>query len=129
MRAAPPPKAIALSGIPAIMAADPRDPTSPARFKNSRRCVKFVVIFPPLVSGLSARPVIRSPPDLPAGAFRNLDPAPPALQLRSLIIVALGSECELQKAVATLPANIICSDAVGRGLRIEDGRRNNDAIR
>jgi hypothetical protein len=44
MRAAPPPKAIALSGRQAIIAADPNVLTC---FKNSRRSVKFVVIAPP----------------------------------------------------------------------------------
>jgi hypothetical protein len=48
MRADPPPNAIALSGNPAIIAAEPSEPTSPACFKNSRRCVKLVVISPPL---------------------------------------------------------------------------------
>ena len=47
MRAAPPPKAIALSGNPAMIAADPSDPINPACFKNSRRCVKLVLISPP----------------------------------------------------------------------------------
>jgi hypothetical protein len=36
---------------------------------------------------------------LQAGAFRNLDPVQPTLQLRSLIIVALGDECESQKKI------------------------------
>jgi hypothetical protein len=45
MRAAPPPNAIALSGNPAMIAADPSDPTNPACFKNSRLCVKLVLIF------------------------------------------------------------------------------------
>ncbi len=54
-----------------------------------------------------------------AEAFRNLDLLQLPLQLRSLIIVALGGECELQKKALILRANIVCSGPVGRILRGE----------
>jgi hypothetical protein len=61
-------------------AADPSDPINPACFKNSRRCVKFVLISPPhpvcmnQQSGNSAIQLGRQGAPVPSGsAFRNLD--------------------------------------------------------
>ena len=115
----PPPKAIALSGRQAIIAADPSVLTC---FKNSRRSVKFVVMFPPLVSGLTVPYPQRFPPVLPAREFYILGPLRPPVRLRSLIIVSLMRERELPKKCNPAPKE----DCSRTPLRADSGARWNE---
>ena len=81
--------------------------------------VKFVVMFPPLVSGLTVPYPQRFPPVLPAREFYILGPLRPPVRLRSLIIVSLMRERELPEEVRPCAQRRLLSHPAAGGFRSE----------